>query len=112
ESELRITTVVAAGGPGYPVNVPQAIRGWMAPTSTVVPREMLYPPEVTQEEMDTNAQRQMSRSQHDAAIMALAELDIDVPVELYVAGTDPESEAHAELREDDHILAISTPEQG
>jgi len=112
ESELRITTVVAAGGPGYPVNVPQAIRGWFDSTSTVLPREALYAPEVTREEMDQSAQQQMSRSQHDATIMALAELDIDVPVELFVAGTDPESAAHAVLREGDHIEAISTPDSG
>ncbi len=112
EGELRITTVVAAGGPGYPVNVPQAIRGWASPTSTVVPAAMLYPPEVTREEMDANAQMEMSRSQHDATIMALSELGIEVPVELYVAGTDPHGQAHRVLREDDHILAISTPALG
>src|SRR5699024_9300218 len=112
DSELRITTVVAAGGPGYPVNVPQAIRGWFDSTSTVLPREAVYAPEVTREEMDQSAQQQMSRSQHDATMMALAELDIGVPVELFVAGTDPESAAHAVLREEDHIEAISTPDHG
>lgn len=112
EGELRITTVVAAGGPGYPVNVPQAIRGWMSSTSTVLPREMLYPDEITREEMDASAQQQMSRSQHDAAIMALAELDIDVPVHLTIAGTDPHSAAHESLREGDELDGISTPDLG
>lgn len=112
ETQLRLTTVVAAGGPGYPVNVPQAIRGWWLPTSTVLPREAVYPPEVTQEQMDDNAQRQMSRSQHDAAIMALAELDIDVPVELFVAGTDPQSGAHSLLRPEDRIDALTAPGHG
>lgn len=110
--ELRLTTVVAAGGPGYPVNVPQAIRGWAAPESSVLPRELFYSEEVTREELDESAQLQMSRSQHHATIMALAELGIDVPVALSVAGTDPHSNAYGLIEEGDEIFALSTPETG
>lgn len=112
ESELRLTTVVAAGGPGYPVNVANAIRGWLSATSTVLPREALYVPDITQEEMDDQARQQMTRSQHDAAVMALAELGIDVPVVLEVAGTDPAAASHQVVREGDTLTAISTPAAG
>lgn len=110
--ELRLTTVVAAGGPGYPVTAAQAMRGWASASSTVLPRELLYPPEVTREEMDANAQQQMSRSQHDATILALAELGIEVPVELVVSGTDPNADSHRSVREGDLITALSTPADG
>lgn len=112
DGELRLTTVVAAGGPGYPVTAAQAIRGWASPSSTVLPSELLYPPEVTREEMDASAQQQMSRSQHDATILALAELDIDVPVQLVVSGTDPHADSHRVVRDGDVITALSTPEDG
>lgn len=112
EGELLITTVVAAGGPGYPVNVAQAIQGWASSHTTVLPQEVLYPPNVTQEEMDASAQQQMDRSQHDATIMALQQLGIEVPVELYVAGVDEESAADGLLHPGDEIFAIETPDHG
>jgi len=112
EGELLITTVVAAGGPGYPVNVPQAIEAWASPKATVVPKEALYPPDVSREEMDATAQQQMSRSQHDATIMALDQLGIDVPVQVSVAGVDLESGAYGLLEEGDRIEAVATPQDG
>lgn len=112
DGELRLTTVVASGGPGYPVTVPDAIRGWFTPTSTVLPVEALYPPEVTREEMDSTAQQQMSRSQHDATVLALDRLGIEVPATIEVAGTDPHSQAHGVVQEEDVVVGLSAPEVG
>ncbi|HLS01687.1 MAG TPA: S16 family serine protease, partial [Beutenbergiaceae bacterium] len=94
------------------VNVPQAIEAWASPKATVVPKEALYPPDVSREEMDATAQQQMSRSQHDATIMALDQLGIDVPVQVSVAGVDVESCAYGLLEEGDRIEAVATPQDG
>lgn len=112
DGELRLTTVVAAGGPGFPVDILRTIQGWASATSMVLPVEYLYPPEVTREDLDASAQQQMSRSQHDATVMALAELGIDVPVHLSIAGTDPHASSHGLLFENDVLLGLSTPELG
>lgn len=110
KSELRLTTVVAAGGPGYPVNLSQAIEGWASSTATVMPVEYLYPPTVSREDLDASAEEQMARSQHDATVMALAELGIEVPVKLEIVGTDQQANSHGKVSAGDILIGLSTQE--
>jgi Lon-like protease len=85
--ELRLTTVSVAGGPGFPVTVPQVVGGWLSGTRTVRPVEVVFPPDVTQEQLDEQNQAAMTSSQENATVAALEELGYEVPATLTVAGT-------------------------
>jgi Lon-like protease len=105
--ELRLTTVSATGGPGYPSSTLGVIRGWASPWAVVQPREILFPdPDETQDEIDEQNSAQMVSSQENATVAALTELGYEVPATLVVAGTVEGSGAQGELEDGDVITAI------
>jgi Lon-like protease len=104
--ELRLTTVSVAGGPGFPVTVPQAVAGWLSGERTVRPVEVVFPPDVTQDQLDERNQAEMTSSQENATVAALEELDYDVPADLLVAGTVEGTGAAEVLQEDDVLVSF------
>lgn len=107
DGELRLTTVSVMGGPGYPVGVAQVLRGWWDDRITVVPREAVFPPDRTREEVDQQSQAQMVSSQENATIAALEALDYTVGVTLVIAETVPGGPAEAVVEKDDVITSIA-----
>lgn len=105
--ELRLTTVSATGGPGYPSSTLRVLQGWFSPWSLVQPREILFPDEDrTQEDIDQENSAQMVSSQENAAVAALTELGYDVPATLLIAGTVEGSGAEGKFEEGDVLTAI------
>lgn len=103
---LLLTTVSVAGGPGFPVTVPQAVAGWISGERTVRPVEVVFPPDVTQDQLQERNQAQMTSSQEDATVAALEELGYEVPADLLVAGTVEGTGAAGVLEEDDVLLTF------
>lgn len=105
--ELRLTTVSATGGPGYPSSTLGVIRGWASPWAVVQPREVLFPdPDETQDQIDEENSAQMVSSQENATVAALTELGYEVPATLVVAGTVDGSGADGVLEDGDVITAV------
>ncbi len=104
--ELRLTTVSVAGGPGFPVSVPQAVAGWLSGERNVRPVEVVFPPDVTQDQLDERNQAEMTSSQDNATVAALEELGYDVPADLLVAGTVEGTGAADVLRTDDVLVSF------
>lgn len=105
--ELRLTTVSATGGPGYPSTALRVLRGWFSPWSVVQPRELLFPDrDQTQDDIDQQSAAQMTSSQENASVAALTELGYEVPATLVVAGTVEGSGAQGELEDGDVLTAI------
>lgn len=104
--ELRLTTVSSTGGPGYPSSILGVLSGWFRSSSVVLPVEQVYPPDVSQEQIDESNQAEMVSSQEDATVAALTELGYEVPATLMVAGTVPGTDADGKLEENDVIVAI------
>jgi PDZ domain-containing protein len=104
--ELRLTTVSGTGGPGYPSTVRDVVSGWVSPTSVVLPVEVLYPPDTSQDEIDKSNSAEMVSSQENATVAALTELGYEVPATLVVAGTVDDSDAKGKVEEGDVIVAI------
>ncbi|MBT0994482.1 PDZ domain-containing protein [Cellulomonas sp. DKR-3] len=105
--ELRLTTVSATGGPGYPSSTLGVVRGWVSPWAVVQPREILFPdPDETQDQIDDQNSAQMVSSQENATVAALTELGYEVPATLVVAGTVEGSGADGTLEDGDVITAI------
>jgi PDZ domain-containing protein len=104
--ELRLTTVSGTGGPGFPSTILGALQGWLSPTAVVRPVEELYPPDVSQEQIDESNQAEMVSSQENASVAALTELGYDVPATLVVAGTVEGTDAAGKVEEGDVIVAL------
>ncbi|GAA2719357.1 YlbL family protein [Cellulomonas aerilata] len=104
--ELRLTTVSVAGGPGFPITVPQAVAAWISGERTARPVEVVFPPDVTQDQLDERNQAEMTSSQESATVAALEELGYDVPADLLVAGTVEGTGAEGVLEEDDVVLTF------
>jgi len=104
--QLHLVTVSATGGPGYPSTVTRVLSGWASRWSVAQPREVLFPPEQTREQVDTANQQEMVSSQENASVAALTELGYEVPATLTVAGTVPKSGAAGVVEKGDVIVAI------
>jgi len=105
--ELRLTTVSATGGPGYPSSTLRVLRGWFSRWSVVQPREVLFPDaDETQEDIDQENTAQMVSSQENAAVAALTELGHEIPATLLVAGTVPGTGAEGVLEKGDLLRSV------
>ncbi|WP_199043083.1 YlbL family protein [Glycomyces salinus] len=92
--ELRLTTVRVKSR----VTLAQALRYWMSNDQAVVPRNLIYPPDQTQEEITAEQEADWVESQSNAEQAALGYLG--EPAELLVTG---DSQG---LRTDDHLLTV------
>ncbi|MGO3152205.1 MAG: YlbL family protein [Galactobacter sp.] len=86
ESELSLTTVSVAGGPGRSISGTQALWAWIDGSEDLKPREYVYPAGTTSQQQDQENALAMTNSQHTATAAALTELDIDFSTRPVVAG--------------------------
>ncbi|MEU7026904.1 PDZ domain-containing protein [Streptomyces sp. NPDC046275] len=95
---LNMTTVRVTGA-DYRMNAVEAVYGWLAHDSVVVPHDTLYPDGKTEEESSQENAEEFSQSQESAKVAALKELDIPVTTRVVVAtvvkGTPAEGKLHA-----------------
>lgn len=82
--QLRMVTV----GVTPEISLWEAIRGWISGDDAVVPREVIYPPDQTQQQVDQANQQDFKNSQTSAETAALRELGypVQVVVKNVVAG--------------------------
>lgn len=102
---LALTTVYSRGGPRNPVDFLRVVGAWLSPAHTVVPAEVVYPRELSPQDYADRLAAQMTTSQEDAAVAALTELGYEVPAELVVVGTVPNSGADGVLAAGDVVRA-------
>jgi len=74
--QLRMTTV----GVLDDISLWQALRGWIAGDDSVVPREVVYPPDKTTDQIDQQNAQDFTQSQNSATTAALRELGYPVLV--------------------------------
>ncbi|MEV5969184.1 PDZ domain-containing protein [Streptomyces sp. NPDC051921] len=95
---LNMTTVRVTGA-DYRMNAVEAVYGWLAHDSVVVPHDTLYPDGKTEEESSQENAEEFSQSQESAKVAALKELGIPVTTRVVVAtvvkGTPAEGKLHA-----------------
>lgn len=97
---LDLTTV----GVQSSLTLGEALQGWFRRNEAVVPRDLVFPPSQTDEQVDAANTRAMTESQDAATTAALTALDIPVAVE--VAAVAPDSPAGGELRAGDVITSV------
>ena len=104
--ELRLTTVSATGGPGFPTSVAGAVRGWLSTDTVVLPVEQVVPSGQTQEEIDAENSSQMTSSQENATVAALTWLGYEVPAVLTVAEAVEGTGAEGTVEEGDVVRTL------
>ncbi|HVF06048.1 MAG TPA: PDZ domain-containing protein [Frankiaceae bacterium] len=101
--ELNLTTVNV-----YPqLSLGEAIGKWFDRSFAVVPREVIFPPDQSEDEVDEETRREMTESQEHAVTAALCELGTPVRAQVAVDEvTDGSPAAVAGLKKDDVISEI------
>jgi PDZ domain-containing protein len=107
--KLFFTTVGLSGGPPDKLTLFEALRGWFESKSAVVPKDLLFPPNSSSEEVQCENQREQQESQNNAKSAALRALHYTVPVEtrVYIDSFTAKSPAEsAGLDVCDDILSV------
>lgn len=104
--KLFFTTVVLDGGPGSEVSAWEWLTAWLDPARSVRPRDQVFPPDVTAQEVREQNTELMQHSQQDAAVVGLRAAGIMVPEEIVVAQVIADAPADGVLHVDDQILSV------
>ncbi|GFM99257.1 hypothetical protein Sfulv_40680 [Streptomyces fulvorobeus] len=105
KGNLNMTTVRVTGA-DYEMNIVEAVYGWLAHDSVVVPHDTLYPDGKTEEESTQENAEEFSQSQESAKVAALEELDIPVSSRIVVSTVIKGSPAQGKLHAGDVIKAV------
>ncbi|MGW7055179.1 YlbL family protein [Streptomyces sp. NPDC054887] len=102
---LNMTTVRVTGA-DYRMNLVEAVYGWLAHDSVVVPHDTLYPDGKTEEQSTQENAEEFSQSQESAKTAALRELGIPVKTRVVVQTVLKDSPAEGELHAGDVVKAV------
>jgi PDZ domain-containing protein len=98
--QLRLTTVNVRDS----TTLFDAVKGWLSGDSAVVPRELIYPPDKTEKQVDQENAQQFKASQTSAETVALRKLGYEVQVS--VTEVSAGSPAEGALKVGDIIVSI------
>ncbi|WP_327089619.1 PDZ domain-containing protein [Nonomuraea sp. NBC_01738] len=107
DGALSLVTVAYQGGPSSRIDLMTALRGWLDPTTAVVPESTIFPPTSTPEEVEKENTVEMTNSQDNATAAALTELKIPYSTVVTVAGTEKGKPADGKLKKDDEFVSIN-----
>ena len=102
---LNMTTVRVTGA-DYNMNLVEAVYGWLAHDSVVVPHDTLYPDGKTEEQSTQENAEEFSQSQESAKVAALSELDIPVKSRVVVSTVLKDTPSEGKLHAGDVIKAV------
>jgi PDZ domain-containing protein len=98
--QLRLTTVNVQSQ----VELVWAISSWFSKKDAVVPRELIYPPNQTEAQVEQQNAQEWTQSQESALTVALTELGY--PVQTYVKTVTKDGAATGRLQVNDVITAV------
>ncbi len=98
--QLRLTTV----GVQPDVELVWAIRGWFSDEQAVVPRELIYPPNQSEKQVEQQNAQEFQSSQSSAETVALRELGY--PVQTFVTTVTAGGPSAGVLEKDDVITSV------
>ncbi len=101
--ELNLVTV-SVTNPDVDVRLPEALDAWFDPAAALVPKDLVYPEDVTTEESRAQTQQAMTGSQETARVAGL--LAAGYPPVVRVADVDPDGPAADQLRAGDLVTVV------
>jgi Lon-like protease len=103
---LDMTTVWESGGPRGGLTFVDALASWFDTADAVVPRELLYPDDVSGDDVKARQAALFSTSESDAISAAMSYLNRPVTTEIIVTAVFADSPADGNLKPRDSILAV------
>lgn len=104
--ELDMTTVWESGGPRGGLSFIDALASWFDSADAVVPRELIYPDDVSGEDVSKRQAMLFSTSESDAISAAMSYLERPVTKETVVTAVFTDSPADGKLQPRDAIVGI------
>ncbi|WP_112243917.1 YlbL family protein [Kribbella monticola] len=101
--ELDLTTV-SVTSPDRDLTLPQAMRNWLDPHHDLFPRDIIYPPAQSADEVEQQNTAEMTGSQDSAVAAALQE--VPVPFHPKVSTVSKGSPADGKLKPGDVVLKV------
>ena len=105
DGHLNMTTVRVTSA-DFRMNLVEAVYGWLAHDSKIVPHDTLYPDGKTEEQSTQENAEEFSQSQESAKVAALKELGIPVKSWVIVSTVVKNSPAEGRLHAGDVIKAV------
>ncbi|MEU1405794.1 PDZ domain-containing protein [Streptomyces sp. NPDC005728] len=105
DGHLNMTTVRVTSA-DFRMTLVEAVYGWLAHDSKIVPHDTLYPDGKTEEQSTQENAEEFSQSQESAKVAALKELDIPVKSWVIVSTVVKNSPAEGRLHAGDVIKAV------
>ncbi|MGH3586912.1 MAG: YlbL family protein [Pseudonocardia sp.] len=106
DGRLELTTV-SVTGPGQELSLAEAIAAWFDTTRAVYPRDVVYQPEQSEEDVRRESSVQMVSSQDTAIAVALKELGFNPPAITEVLAVSKNAPADGKLEARDKILEVN-----
>ena len=107
DGTLRFTTVLVAGGPGYPVDVWTVVGAWLDPAKDVLPVGAVFDPNASATQVEQENALEMKGSQQEATAVALRATGRTVPTHIVVATILDASKAAGLLKVGDRIDSVA-----
>ncbi len=100
-------TTVSVTSPGSDVRLPDVLGAWWSAERILLPREVVYPPDQSVQQVEEENQTQMLGSMDSARAVGLAQAGVDA-VKVKVEGVTPDAPADGVLQEGDEIVAVNS----
>ena len=101
--QLDLTTV-SVTSPNRELTLPQAMRNWLDPHHDLFPRDIIYPPDQSADQVEEENTAEMTGSQDSAVAAALQEAK--VPFHPKVSTVAKDTPADGKLKPGDIVLAV------
>lgn len=105
--ELRMVTVLESGGPRGGLTFVTAIASWFNADDAVVPRELIYPDDVSGDDVKSQQAAMFSSSETDAIGAAMVYLNEPTTKTVIVAAVNGDAPATGKLEPGDVIVAVN-----
>ena len=102
DGSLALTTVSVQDK----ITLFQALAGWLSPRTAVIPREIVLPPDKTEDQRQQENQQEMQQSQDDATTAALRELGYPAMTTVVVSTVKNGAPADGKLKPADILISI------
>jgi PDZ domain-containing protein len=106
EGDLRLTTV-SVTNPNRRIGLGEALGAWFDRTRAVYPRDVIYPPDQSVQDVEQQSSVEMVSSQDTAIAAALRELGYQLPLNIEVLAVTKGSPADGRLKTRDRIEEIN-----
>ncbi len=104
---LDMTTVMESGGPRGGLTFVTAIASWLDPSDAVVPRELIFPDDVSGEDVQKRQALLFSTSESNAVAAAMNHLGLPVLTTVVVSAVYSGSPSDGNLLPKDEIVSIN-----